>query len=328
MTTVIKKTDSMSTIQSKLNKGGNIQFTLATYKITRQLKIPANTIIDLNGATLRRCASIQSIFLNKVTSTNTKYNAAGNITLCNGIIEGMGGYSFDNLVTFFHSHDLVISNVTFKDIMCHGLEINSSKNVKVNNCKFLGYNMKSADYTYNEMIQIDFAGFAGFVISGSSRTAPCYDATPCDNIEISNNFFSKSNYRDYPYACVGGHVQLKGNPRHTNIKIFNNEFHCKKNPQLKQACISIIGMKDVQVFNNIFDVYRVARIYTKDYSYNTAGSKVKPTNGDGRCTNVAFTDNVICGCKNNKEAFQQYNKSGNLNHELITKSKNKFVEEI
>lgn len=150
--TVIKKTDSMSKIQSKLNNKGIIQFTPGTYKITKQLIIPQDTTVDLNGAILQRKGNLQSIFLNKVTTKTTKYSGAGNITIKNGILEGMGGYSYDNLLTFFHSHDVVIEDVTFKDTLCHALEINSSQGVHVHNCKFLGYNLKDIESAYKEMI--------------------------------------------------------------------------------------------------------------------------------------------------------------------------------
>ena len=112
---IVKPSDSMSTIQSKLNKYKDLQFQLGTYKITKQLIISEGTTINLNGATLQRRASIQSIFLNKVTKSTTKYNGAGNIIIQNGTIEGYGGYSYDNLITFFHARSIKIIGVIFKD---------------------------------------------------------------------------------------------------------------------------------------------------------------------------------------------------------------------
>ena len=121
--TVVNLKDSMSKIQSKLNNKGIVKFTPGTYKITKQLIIPQDTTVDLNGATLQRKGNLQSIFLNKVSSKATRYSGDGNITIKNGTLEGMGGYSYDNLLTFFHSHDIIIENVTFKDTLCHALEI-------------------------------------------------------------------------------------------------------------------------------------------------------------------------------------------------------------
>lgn len=325
-TMIINKSDSMSKIQSKLNKAGTIKFTTGTYKITKQLIIPANTTIDLNNSILQRKGSIQSIFLNKVTTSNTGYKGAGNIVIHNGKFEGMGGYSYDNLITFFHSHDIKIYDCTFQDILCHGIELNSTKGVKIFNCKFLGYNIKDVENAYKENIQIDFASFACFVLSGSSRSSKCYDGTGCQDIEIYNNLFTKSNYRDYPYACVGGHTQLSGAIfKHRNIKIHNNEFYCKKNPDLKQACISLTSMENVEIYNNIFDCYRVSRVYSKTYSYTNGGVKVNPKDGDGICNYINIHDNKISGCSTSKEAFQQYNKSGNVNHSNISKKNNVFV---
>ena len=68
--TTINLRDSMSTIQSKLNSSREIKFTTGAYNITKQLIIPANAKINLNGATLRRKANIQSIFINKVSNNS------------------------------------------------------------------------------------------------------------------------------------------------------------------------------------------------------------------------------------------------------------------
>ena len=324
--TIIKTTDSMSTIQTKLNKGGDIVFNKGTYKITKQLIIPKNTTINLNGARLQRKASIQSIFINKVTKTTKRYGGDGNITISNGILEGMGGYSYDNLLTFFHSHDIVIDNVTFQDILCHGIELNSSQKCLITNCKFLGYNLKDTANVYKEMIQLDHASYAGFVLSGSVKTSPCYDGTCCDDVKIKACTFDKSNTRDYPYACIGEHAQLSGNlNKHNKIFIINNTFKCKYNTDIVQACLSFTNMENVQVYNNIFDCKRVARIYSKNYGYDVKGNKVTAKDGEGICRNISITNNIVYGCTK-KEAFQQYNKSGTKNHENIVKDNNDFCE--
>ena len=162
----IKLTDSMSTIQKKLNKGGDIIWQNGVYDITKQLIIKSNSVINLNGARLRRCANIQSIFLNKCKTSTTKYSGDGNIRIATGTFEGMGKYSPDNLVTFFHSHDVIINNCTFLDTRCHAVEVNSSKNVTIENCNFLGCNTEEA---FREIIQIDTAYAGGFWKDGSSK---------------------------------------------------------------------------------------------------------------------------------------------------------------
>jgi hypothetical protein len=321
--TVITTKDNMSKIQSKLNNKGIVQFTPGIYKITKQLIIPSDTIVDLNSATLQRKGNLQSVFLNKVTSKTTKYTGAGNITIKNGTLEGMGGYSYDNLLTFFHSHDVIIENITFKDTLCHALEINSSEGVHVHNCNFLGYNLKDIESAYKEMIQIDHAGYSGFVLSGSTKKSKCYDGTCCENIRISNCLFSKSNYRDYPYACIGEHSQLSGNHKHKNIMIHNNAFNCKLNAELVQACLSFTAMENVDICNNSFVCNRVARIYSKNYSYLPSGEKVEAKSGDGICNGIHFRDNTIHECTS-KTAFQIYNKSGKANHKDIVKVGNNY----
>ena len=331
-TITINKNDSMKTIQNKLNSasGNTVVFTKATYKITKQLIIPKDTKIDLNGARLQRKASIQSIFINKVTPDTTCWDGDGNIIIKNGIFEGMGGYSYDNLVTFFHSHHVTIENCVFQDILCHGIELNSTYICIVKSCKFLGYNLKDADNAYKEMIQIDQAGYSGFVLNGSTRYSKCYDGTCCEGITVINCTFDKSNTRDYPYACIGAHAQMYNvNKKHEHIRIFNNTFHCKINKDIVQACISIINMKNVEIQQNIFDCARVARIYSKTSSYTLDGKKVTPHEGDGLCNGVSIFNNIIYNCKNAKAAFQQYNKSSKTHdHTGISKTKNEYCAKI
>lgn len=284
--TEIKLTDSMSQIQKKLDKGGQICFQSGTYKITKQLILKEGTYLTLNGSTLRRSGNIQSIFLNKCTVKTKGYKGAGKITILNGTLEGMGSYPPDNLLTLFHSHDVHIEGVTFLDNLCHALEINSSRDVEVIGCKFLGCNTKQE---YKEAVQIDGAYMKGFTLSGSNAKSKCYDGTMCQHIVITNCEFSKSQYRTYPSACIGTHTQLKGGLRHKDITISQNMFNCGGSGN----CLSIIGMEDVQVLSNYFNnCGRVARIYSKDYSYDLQGNQVAAESGDGVCKDILFNDNV------------------------------------
>ena len=73
-----------------------------------------------------------------------------------------------------------------------------------------------------------------------------------------------------------------------NINITNNQFNCNDD----QYCLSIIGMKNVNVINNTFtNCNKVARIYLKDYSYDLQGNKVDPGENDGFSTNIIFDSN-------------------------------------
>ena len=318
--TTIKKTDDILQIQEKLGLGGTIKFQKGTYKIKRQLIIPKGTTINLNGATLQRCGSIQSIFINRVNRDSVGYKAAGDIIISNGTFEGMGGYSFDNLLTFFHANNIQLINVTFKDTLCHAVELNACSNVVINKCKFLGYNLEDVDHTYRESIQIDWAGVPSFYLSDSTFESPCYDGTHCYNISIHDCLFTKSEYRDYPYACIGTHTQQYKGKQHEKIRIFNNEFHCKHS-KTAQACLSFIGMSDVLVENNKFDCDKVARIYSKTESY-TANSlnKVSYAIRDGWCNGIVIKNNLI-SCKESS-AFTEKNKTKKAHK--VTKKDNKF----
>lgn len=277
--------DSMATIQKKLNKGGDIHFQPGTYRITKQLIIPADTTLHMYGATLRRNASIQSVFLNKCKTSTKKYTGAGNIKLEGGTIEGMGGYSYDNLVTFFHGHDITIIGVTFLDTLCHAIELNACQNVVISGCSFKGSNTKDA---YKEVIQLDTAYTTGFWLDGSSKKSKCYDGTTCNNISIANNIFTRSDYRKHPTACIGTHTQIVSGRCHSDIKILQNYFTCNGG-----NCLSLIGMKDVQIFSNYFKgCARAIKIFDKEESYTLTGDLVKPGITDGVVERVRIVDNV------------------------------------
>ena len=316
--TTIKLTDSMSAIQKKLNKGGDIIWQNGVYDITKQLVIKADTTMTLNGSRLRRCADIQSIFINDCKTSTKGYNGDGNIKITNGTLEGMGKYSPDNLFTLFHSHDVHITNITFLDTRCHALEINSSKNITVLGCKFLGCNV---DEAYKEMIQIDAAYAGGFWKNGSSLKSKCYDGTMCNHIRIENCYFSKSESRDYPSACIGTHTQIINGRTHKDIKILQNTFYCgglNKN----QACLSLIGMEDVQIFSNYFRrCGRVARIYSKDFSYNLLGNKEIPMPDDGKCKGFHIIDNVAEDSQGNNKCSGIYIDNKNAQNIKITGNK-------
>ena len=297
VTCTVSPRDSMDAIQKKLDKYNILYFTPGKkYTITKQLVIPSDRELYFDGAILQRKGNIQSIFINKVERTSTGYNAAGNIKIAGGIFEGFGGYSYDNLITFFHAHDILIRGCTFKDTLCHAIEINSSKNVMIHTCSFTGYNLQSADYKYREIIQIDFATVRSFVLKGSNVIDPCYDGTCCDKISIMDCNFTRSEYRDYPYACIGGHAQPLGGGYHTNINIDSCDFECK--PGTDQYCFSFIAMRNVTVNQCYVKSGYPFRIYSKSDSVDPKRlDKVKAADGDGYCENIYITDSKFEGCK-------------------------------
>lgn len=316
----IKLTDTMAQIQKKLNKGGNICFQYGIYNITKQLVIKAGTFITLNGSTLRRSADIQSIFINDCTAKTKGYKGAGKITILNGTFEGMGKYAPDNLLTFFHSHDIHIEGVTFLDNRCHAIELNATKDVEIIRSKFLGCNTAQP---YQEAIQIDAAYAKGFFKAGSTVNSKCYDGTVCSNINIENCTFDKSNFRKRPSACIGTHTQILGGARHTGIKIFNNTFNCDE----LGNCLSFIGMEDVQVLSNYFKhCGRIARIYNKEYSYDLKGNQVKPQNSDGVCKDILFYDNLEQYAGEENKCVGIYAISVSDPHEDIQVVSNQFIK--
>lgn len=313
----------MKQIQAKLNKGGTIYFLKGNYIITKQLVIPEGTELNLGEATLKRCGNIQSIFINKCNSTTTKYKGAGKIKITGGTFEGMASYSIDNLLTFFHSHDIDLEYVTFQDTLCHSVELNSCKNVRIYSCNFLGSNTKE---DYKEMIQIDQAGVHSFVLNGTKPTDKCYDNTCCQNVVIEGCMFSKSEYRDLPKTCIGNHTQIYGGgSMHKNIQILCNTFLCKG----KEATLSLIGMKNVLIEGNIFSGGgRLCRIYSKDCSYDAQGNKKEPKKNDGQCNKIKIRDNTYVSVSSSVPIYIFGCKHKNLEiigNSIVTESKREVL---
>lgn len=269
----IYSTASPKSIQDALDKSDSITFmTKQKFKIDRTLYIKSNTVLDLNGATLRRYTSGPLLRLRDGKDI-TKYNGTHHVTIKNGTLEGMSGakypYASNSLCTMFHCHDVIFENVTFLDIPGgHAVDCCGCKNVKFINCKFLGY--ASVGNDFRESIQIDFAYYGG--LPTYKKGSPCYDMTRCKNITIDGCVFDKSNSFPSQYIAIGGHVIGDDDLWHENIIVRN--CVAKGNGTkvgTDTAFISIVNFKNVELYNNKVSNYprfvlvrKVSKIYDKD----------------------------------------------------------------
>lgn len=280
-------------IQKVLSQGGMIQFEKSTYLITKPLEIYSNSIIDLGGSILRQGGRINHILLTHSDKDTTEYSGVNNVILFNGTLEGMGKYSTKlNLLTLCHSSNIYIHNVTFQDVVeFHSIEINSSQDVRVKACKFLGFNSSLDRDDFREYIQIDYAIESALVIVPFG--SKWYDGTPCENITIENCIFGKSENRPTASQCIGNHCQVTGR-KHSNITICNNTFEGENQGNKNAPCIRLIGMDNVIVKSNICSRYgRFVQVLTYAESYDMNGHKVDAMTGDGICRNVIIEDNLV-----------------------------------
>lgn len=197
-----------------------------TYRLTNKLYLSKNTKIVMDkGARLLRDHS-SGFFINGRSGDNfTGFNGNGNISIEGGVLDGnlTARYKHYNAIGLARGQNIVLRNVEILDVRgAHAVDINACKDVLIERCKFKGYDINytvdgdGASY-YREAIQIANHTEAGFNSFGS------FDAQPCENITVRDNYFGKSdNYPAYPTA-VGNHgavvdLYMK------NIRIYDNEF--------------------------------------------------------------------------------------------------------
>ena len=123
-------------------------------------------------------------------------------------------------ISIGHGQNIIIQDLTVKDTAgFHAIEINSSKNVRISNCRFIGF-VDTGSRGYSEAVQIDLAkSSAVFGAFGA------YDNTSCEDVVIENCYFGPSGTSGttaWPTG-VGSH-SYTSTFYHTNTKIVNNHF--------------------------------------------------------------------------------------------------------
>lgn len=255
--------DDSSAIQSALNNSGVILFSSKkTYKVTTTLRVKANTVIDLNGATIN--STNKHLLFNFLSSdTFTGYNGNGNITVKNGTIIG-------GAISFGHGDCILLENVIFKDSLNdHFLEIAGCRNYIIRNCKFVG--MADVQTSVYEYINLDPCVHQAFpwLADGSAF----YDGTKNDGITVDNCFFSlgEGEYA-YGFNAFGVHGIWDANTFHQNIVLINNVIN-----GFTGCGLRLNNMNNVYVYGN---------------KINVAGDGIRI--GDvGQSTKVLIKANVI-----------------------------------
>ncbi len=213
-------------IEAKKRGGGTVRVPYGKYLINGSMTIYRNTrLISDEGVEFFKDKDYSGYMLKNGDRDDqfTGYNGNGNIIVSGGLWDGRG-YQYENggtLITFGHAENVIFENLILKDVVNnHAIEINSSKNVIVYNCKFLGFR-NTGQRNYAEAIQIDRASESGFPAFGS------YDLTPCRNVTIQNCYFGKSGTSGMSGwgRGIGSHGSTETiSPKHSNINIINNYF--------------------------------------------------------------------------------------------------------
>lgn len=235
--------DDASAIQSALNAvrtdGGIVFFPTGTYKISTALIFYSNqTLWFENGATLLQGAEINNLLRSYNVSDVGNYDGVHDCIIYGATFDG-GNYETNNtLVGIAHTKNIVFENCTFKNAYgsWHNLEINSSYNIKVINCKFEGLR-KNADG--GEMIQIDGAHDAGvYPWSGTS-----YDGTVSQYIDICGCMFSDNTIS----PAIGNHTNMA----HKFVKIHDCVFEGLTS---SRGAINFVSqMTNIDIYDNTFN---------------------------------------------------------------------------
>ena len=258
--TVENNTKNLQQILDKAkNKKINltVQF-LAGYYELNSCFIYDNTTIKMTNKTILK--NVATKFTNPVTQINknipilfmnakpydgddssiTGYNGRSNIIIDGGILDTISA------LLLCHGQNIIIKNVTFKNCDSdHYIQIGGCKNVKIQNCKFIGTTERSSTRQYVEFIQIDWMTEKGqpYWVSDAS----IFDSTVNNGIEIDGcEFECGSGDYDFMYTCVGSH-STDGDNKNKNIVIRNCKF-----TGYSYGALTIDRMTNVFIDNNVF----------------------------------------------------------------------------
>lgn len=241
----------------KLEKlgGGTLVVKKGTYNITSVLCIPSNVnIIFKKGAKINKTSNTHTskfkasktlfelVPVSKYNKKNwaKKYNGVKNVKI---IGEGkneinMNYYHQGVAVTIFHSTNISISGISFKNINeAHSIELDAGKDINISNCKFSG--QKGSNLS-REAINLD-------IPEKFDKTWSACDKTNNDGIVIKNCKFKNL------YVGVGSHYYSYNNSAnsqiyHNNVTVENCTFN-----NMKKFGVHALNWANCKVSNCTFD---------------------------------------------------------------------------
>jgi Right handed beta helix region len=227
--------NSATKIQNALNAardvgGGIVYIPEGTYNVGSTLQIFSGTTLYLTPRTVifRQFASNPLLVNGANGASYDVYNGQGNIRIIGGIWESRGqAYPIQaaQAIAIGHGDNIIIEDLTISNVGGnHAIEINSSKNVRVKNCKFVGF-VNTGNRGFSEAIQIDLAKASLTVPNPYFGWFGAYDETSCQDVIIEGCYFGSSGTAGttaWPTG-IGTHSFTSGE-YHKNIKIINNTF--------------------------------------------------------------------------------------------------------
>jgi hypothetical protein len=237
--------------------GGTITVQAGTYPVTNNICIPSNVTMNLqdgvvfekSGTTATDICYAKTLFtivppsLDGTQNTVSGYNGSHDVKII-----GNGTVKIDCLnvvncmaLAMGGAKNITISGITFANQYgSHFIELNSSNNVTIENCSFVGF--KPLDQkSYKECINVDGNDL---VTDGFNYDWSAHDKTTCKDIYIKNNTFTNigTAVGSHTYSC-SGKTQLY----HENVQIIGNTVDGTYN-----SAIRALNWKNCVIQNNTF----------------------------------------------------------------------------
>ncbi|HET3609227.1 TPA: multi-ligand-binding adhesin PfbA [Streptococcus pneumoniae] len=248
--------------------GGNVYFPEGTYLVKEIVFLKSHTHLELNEkATILNGINIKNhpsiVFMTGLFTDDgaqVEWGPTEDISYSGGTIDMNGalneeGTKAKNLplinssgaFAIGNSNNVTIKNVTFKDsYQGHAIQIAGSKNVLVDNSRFLGQalpkTMKDGQIISKESIQIEPLTRKGFPYALND------DGKKSENVTIQNSYFGKSDKSGELVTAIGTHYQTLSTQNPSNIKILNNHFD-----NMMYVGVRFTGFTDVLIKGNRFD---------------------------------------------------------------------------
>lgn len=248
--------------------GGNVYFPEGTYLVKEIVFFKSHTHLELNEkATILNGINIKNhpsiVFMTGLFTDDgaqIEWGPTEDISYSGGTIDMNGalneeGTKAKNLplinssgaFAIGNSNNVTIKNVTFKDsYQGHAIQIAGSKNVLVDNSRFLGQalpkTMKDGQIISKESIQIEPLTRKGFPYALND------DGKKSENVTIQNSYFGKSDKSGELVTAIGTHYQTLSTQNPSNIKILNNHFD-----NMMYSGVRFTGFTDILIKGNRFD---------------------------------------------------------------------------
>ncbi len=239
--------------------GGTITLGEGTYTLSHSVCIPSNVTLKLaKGAEIKKVKAVDTDLATnktmfeivppskeKVQSSVGAYEGSKNVTIegetgslinCDNVLNAMG-------IIMGHAQDITLKNLTFvNEYGSHFIELNSSKNVKVENCSFTDFKIYD-NKSHKEAINVDSDDPNN---NGFNYEWAKHDMTTCDGVTVDGCMFNNMG------VAVGTHTysynkETASQCYHNNVKITN----CKVN-QTYNAAIRTLNWKDCNISKNTF----------------------------------------------------------------------------